>query len=86
MDARSRADPGVAQAQRAMAVIRTREADPNNWAATEDSLGAGFGARIRGDRAETQEREIACYEAALHSGGGSKQVGNDARRPRHRVP
>ncbi len=45
--------------------IFTREAYPQQWARTQNDLGAAYGERIRGDRAENLEREIAACQAAL---------------------
>jgi tetratricopeptide (TPR) repeat protein len=45
--------------------VRTREAFPENWAGTQNNLGAAYRNRIRGERAENLEKAIAAYELAL---------------------
>jgi CHAT domain-containing protein len=45
--------------------VRTREAFPQDWAMTQNNLGAAYRNRIRGDRAENLEKAIAAYQAAL---------------------
>jgi tetratricopeptide (TPR) repeat protein len=45
--------------------VRTREAFPENWALTQNNLGAAYRNRIRGERAENLEKAIAAYELAL---------------------
>ncbi|MEO0538199.1 MAG: hypothetical protein AAF215_30605, partial [Cyanobacteria bacterium P01_A01_bin.123] len=45
--------------------VRTREAFPADWAATQNNLRSAYSYRIRGDRAENLEKAIAAYELAL---------------------
>src|SRR5207245_10970210 len=45
--------------------VRTREAFPGDWAATQNNLGAAYSDLPAGDRQANLERAIACYEAAL---------------------
>ncbi|MGD2182402.1 hypothetical protein [Lusitaniella coriacea] len=45
--------------------IRTREAFPQQWATTQNNLGAAYTNRITGERAENLDRAIASYENAL---------------------
>ena len=45
--------------------VFTREAFPQDWALTQNSLGLAYGKRLRGERADNQEKAIAHYEAAL---------------------
>ncbi|HBB31179.1 MAG TPA: hypothetical protein DC064_05120, partial [Cyanobacteria bacterium UBA9273] len=45
--------------------VRTREACPQDWAITQNSLGNAYSSRVRGDRAENLEQAIQCYQAAL---------------------
>ncbi|MGB3514743.1 MAG: CHAT domain-containing protein [Microcoleaceae cyanobacterium] len=45
--------------------IRTREAFPQDWAATQNNLASAYLYRIRGEGAENLEMAIASYQAAL---------------------
>ncbi|MEH1960653.1 MAG: CHAT domain-containing protein [Nostoc sp.] len=45
--------------------VYTRSAFPQNWATTQNNLGAAYGNRIFGERAENIELAIAAYSAAL---------------------
>ncbi|WP_414575699.1 CHAT domain-containing protein [Anabaena sp. CCY 9402-a] len=45
--------------------IRTREALPEDWAATQNNLANVYKERIKGDRADNIEKAIAAYTAAL---------------------
>ncbi len=45
--------------------IYIREAFPQDWAATQNNLGAAYCERLRGERAENLEKAIATYELAL---------------------
>ncbi|MBH8560761.1 CHAT domain-containing protein [Nostoc sp. CENA67] len=45
--------------------VRTREALPIDWAATQNNLAVAYSNRIKGDRAENIENAIAAYTAAL---------------------
>ncbi|TBR60007.1 hypothetical protein B4U84_03650, partial [Westiellopsis prolifica IICB1] len=45
--------------------VYTREAFPQDWAATQNNLGAAYGDRILGERANNLEYAIAAYESAL---------------------
>jgi len=55
---------GVTAYQIALKVY-TREAFPEKWATTQNSLGVAYRNRIRGERAENLERAITAYELAL---------------------
>ncbi|MFN6525537.1 CHAT domain-containing tetratricopeptide repeat protein [Nostoc sp. ChiSLP03a] len=45
--------------------VYTRRAFPENWATTQNNLGAAYGERILGERADNIESAIAAYSAAL---------------------
>ncbi|MHC5717554.1 MAG: CHAT domain-containing protein, partial [Nostoc sp.] len=45
--------------------VYTREALPQNWAATQNNLAIAYSDRIKGDRADNIENAIAAYIAAL---------------------
>ncbi|MEH2020171.1 CHAT domain-containing protein, partial [Nostoc sp.] len=45
--------------------VRTREALPIDWAATQNNLANAYRDRIKGDRADNIEQAIAAYTAAL---------------------
>ena len=45
--------------------VYTRDANPQDWARIQNSLGNAYSDRMRGDSAENIERAIAAYEAAL---------------------
>jgi tetratricopeptide (TPR) repeat protein len=45
--------------------VRTREASPQDWAATQSNLGDAYQARVRGDQADNLETAIAAYGQAL---------------------
>ncbi|MEQ9621668.1 MAG: tetratricopeptide repeat protein [Coleofasciculus chthonoplastes F1-TOW-03] len=45
--------------------VRTREAFPEDWAATQNNLGNAYSDHIRGERAENLEQAIAACELAL---------------------
>jgi tetratricopeptide (TPR) repeat protein len=45
--------------------VFTRNAFPENWAATQNNLGEAYRNRIRGERADNIEQAIASYELAL---------------------
>ncbi|MEH1965611.1 CHAT domain-containing protein [Nostoc sp.] len=45
--------------------VYIRSAFPENWATTQNNLGAAYGERILGERAENIESAIAAYSAAL---------------------
>ncbi|MCC5645029.1 tetratricopeptide repeat protein, partial [Nostoc sp. CHAB 5824] len=45
--------------------VRTREALPIDWAATQNNLAAAYSNRIKGDRADNIEQAIAASTAAL---------------------
>lgn len=45
--------------------VRTREAFPQDWAATQNNLGNAYAQRIRGNRTENIETGIKAFEAAL---------------------
>src|SRR5262249_37165343 len=45
--------------------VYTREALPQDWAATQNNLGGAYRDRIRGDRADNLEKAIAAFEKAL---------------------
>ena len=47
------------------ATVFTREAFPQNWAASQNNLAIAYSKRIKGDRAENLEAAIAHYHAAL---------------------
>ena len=42
-----------------------RESFPKEWATTQNSLGAAYRNRIKGDRPENLERSLTCYRKAL---------------------
>ena len=50
--------------QAALAIL-TREADPQSWGKAHNNLGIAYWGRIRGERADNQEKAIAHFEAAL---------------------
>jgi CHAT domain/Tetratricopeptide repeat len=52
-------------AYEAALTVRTREALPQDWAATQTNLGNAFTDRIRGDRADNLEKAVAAYQGAL---------------------
>ncbi|WP_204105512.1 MULTISPECIES: tetratricopeptide repeat protein, partial [Spirulina sp. CCY15215] len=54
----------IACYQAALQVL-TRDAFPQDWATTQNGLGAAYRNRIRGERGENLEQAIACYQAAL---------------------
>ena len=54
-------DPGV----RVVDEVRTREADPQVWAATANNLANANWRRVRGDRARNLEKAIGLLDAAL---------------------
>ena len=56
---------GIAAYEQALQV-RTRDAFPEDWAATQNNLANAYNNRIRGERAENLERAITAYEQALH--------------------
>ncbi|MFB8791618.1 MAG: CHAT domain-containing protein [Potamolinea sp.] len=45
--------------------VFTRERFPQDWATTQNNLGAAYSNRIRGEKAENLEAAIACYLEAL---------------------
>ncbi|WP_392482750.1 tetratricopeptide repeat protein [Nostoc sp. C110] len=45
--------------------VTTREALPQDWAATQNNLAIAYRERIKGDRADNIEKAIAAYTAAL---------------------
>ncbi|MFB2837463.1 CHAT domain-containing protein [Floridanema evergladense] len=45
--------------------VRTREAFPVDWAATQNNLANAYSERIQGDRAENLEQAIAAFQLAL---------------------
>lgn len=57
-------EQAIAHAQEALQV-RTREADPTNWAAIQNDLANIYGDRILGDRQENIEQAIAHYQRVL---------------------
>lgn len=52
-------------AKQTVSSIFHRELFPEQWAATQISLGAAYSDRIRGDRGSNLEKAIACYQNAL---------------------
>ncbi|MGV0106047.1 CHAT domain-containing protein [Nostoc sp. DSM 114160] len=46
-------------------ILYTREALPQNWAATQNNLALAYSNRIKGDRADNIENAITAYTAAL---------------------
>lgn len=63
----SRADniEAAIKALEAALTIRTRDALPQDWAATQNNLGTAYWERIIGGRAENMETAIKAFEAAL---------------------
>ncbi|MGH1395738.1 MAG: hypothetical protein ACRAVC_17185, partial [Trichormus sp.] len=45
--------------------VRTREALPVEWAATQNNLANAYKERIKGDRADNIEKAIAAFTEAL---------------------
>jgi len=45
--------------------VWTREADPEEWAATHMKFGMAYRERLAGHRSENRQRAIACFENAL---------------------
>ena len=46
--------------------VYTRDAFPEDWAATKNNLGTAYRNRIRGERANNLEVAISCYQQALN--------------------
>ena len=64
--------------------VRTKAADPNNWAETQANLGNMWAENPTGDKAENFCKAIDCFEAALTvrtKVRRSDPLGRDAGRP-----
>jgi tetratricopeptide (TPR) repeat protein len=63
----SRADnlEAAIKAYEAALTVWTREALPQDWAATQNNLAAAYSDRIKGSKADNLEAAIKAYEAAL---------------------
>jgi tetratricopeptide (TPR) repeat protein len=53
------------KAYEAALTVRTRDAFPQEWAQTQNNLGAAYRKRIRGESADNIEQAIKAYKAAL---------------------